>query len=114
MTEWICTDPDCCQYCKKIDDWTYSLVEIRDYGDSAYVCRDIIDLQTYTIDEMREYVKSYYASMETIVACYGFKKAFQIIAECIFESLNINEVSCIKQDSYEAAKDYIKALTEQS
>lgn len=85
---YICTDPDCCQYGKKLSDFSWSYIEIREFGADTYVaCHAEVDLKDYSLDDLWAYCSGYYDSYETMVATYGFRQAFQIMAECVFEQL---------------------------
>ena len=103
----VCTDPDCAQYCKQIDDYAYSYIEVRDFSEiskGAVVCSAEIDLRDYTLDDLWNYCSGYYDSYEQMVTLYGFRKALQIMAECVFEQLDLEEMSFIsKQKNIDSA-----------
>lgn len=109
--EWQCTDPDSLQYCSKIDDYTWSYIETREWDTQTgeqVVCHTIIDIRDYTIDELQQYCLSYYNSLEQIVQDYGFRTAVQIMAECIFEQLSISEMEfAAKQNDFATAAKFI-------
>lgn len=125
-TKWICSDPDCYQYVKKLSKYKYELVQIVDvsYDDetSYYLCYDVIDIEQYlTYDlnclmnilssygysEFKQHnhtIKDWEKSLQNLKAEYG-EDALQIVAECLFEvkpsfSTKIGEGSeeeCIEQ-----------------
>ena len=89
---YTCTDPDCAQYMAKVTDTRYSYIEYREWFGNYIVCHAVVDLQDYTLDEICTYCSSYYASLEQMVADYGFRGALQIMAECIFEQLGFDDM----------------------
>lgn len=101
MSDWICTDPDTHQYCKKITDHSWVFYELRHLlrdtpngiDETPVVCYGAIDLYDYTLDEIWEVCSAYYDSFEDMVATYGFRSALQIMAECIFEQTESCELS---------------------
>lgn len=84
LKNWICTDPDYFQYCKKLSDSKYQFIEVRHHKRYSAVVFTV-ELKDYTLDEIWEYCKSYYESFDDIVSDYGFMESFRIMAECIFE-----------------------------
>lgn len=72
---YTCTDPDCAQYMAKVTDTRYSYIEYREWFGNYIVCHAVVDLQDYTLDEICTYCSSYYASLEQMVADYGFRGA---------------------------------------
>jgi len=108
--KWICTDPDAAQYCKRIDDFSWSYIEVRrlTFEEKWVVCHSVIDLRDYTIDELWQYCGSYYSSYEQIVADYGFKESLHIIAECVFEQLGFNDMEFnVEKESFSNAVKFI-------
>jgi hypothetical protein len=109
VNEWVCTDADQCQFCRKVNDTTFEYIQLK--GDSLKKFVDIfqlnnkyllevlndrthiadwyqdeINVEDYDADEIGEYVSPYGEILE------GSEGALrnQLIAECIFET---NEVS---------------------
>lgn len=98
---WFCTDPDCMQYCKKINEEVFRFIQTvwldtcgddiravnaKDDSDNYAVCADIIDLDLYDEDDILGSIGSYgYNSIAFLQKEYG-DAANQIIAECIFET----------------------------
>ena len=86
---WILTDDDSRQHVKRINDWTYSLIEmclISRNPDQFQVYTDTIDLRN---DEgiMSTVLDGFgYAGYFDVVSKYNNDDAPQIVAECIFES----------------------------
>ena len=94
---WTCTDPDTCQFCRKISDTEFEYIQLKEpikehlkvdgYGKNALdflsgkTCpkhwyHAIIDVTDYDAKEIAEYV-----------APYGMPEVDnQLIAECIFET----------------------------
>lgn len=105
---WICTDPDCSQYCKRLSKFVFDFIEIREFpgsnGEQYGICTETIDLNEYSFAEMWEYCSGYYNSFEEIVNTYGFKNSFQIVAECIFEQSSLCDVV---EPEFEKANDFV-------
>ena len=97
---YTCTDPDCAQYMAKVTDTRYSYIEYREWFGNYIVCHAVVDLQDYTLDEICTYCSSYYASLEQMVADYGFRGALQIMAECIFEQLGFDDLWVVDGASF--------------
>ncbi len=94
-SKWICSDPDCSQYCLKESDYIYRLIEIREYPDENtpyVVCYGIIDLSDYELDELESFCEGYYDSLTEVFDTYG-TDAMQIIAECVFEQTQGSELN---------------------
>lgn len=109
IKNFVCTDPDSAQYCKKISDSEYLYVEVREVPEKYVVCSLTVNLKDYTLDEIWNYCEAYYSSFEEMVENYGFRTSFQIMAECIFESLLLFDMDSIKSfDEEEDAIEYIK------
>jgi len=93
MGSWICTDPDCAQYCRQNDDFSWSYIEARELFDGHWaVSYAIVDLRDYSLDELWSYCGQYYNSFEQIIEDYGFRKGLQIMSECVFEQLVFDEM----------------------
>lgn len=93
MGSWVCTDVDTAQYCKKIDDFSWSYIEARELGTGGcVVCHAVVDLRDYTLDEAWQYCSEYYMSFEQMVGNYGFRDALMVMAECIFEQLDFDDM----------------------
>lgn len=114
--EWICTDPDNFQFCKKINDFRFSYIEARQLiWEQWAVCHAIIDVRDYSLDELWQYCSGYYESFEQMVEVYGFRAAIQIIAECVFEQLNTGEMdTCVKQKTMEDAEKFISGWVDKN
>lgn len=97
--EWFLTDPDTRQYCAIHAQHLFEFVDTRldlDKGNNVVtkVCRKMIDLTEFTDAELLSFTSAYYPSIGRIFFDYGADAA-QIIAECIFESIplqNMDEV----------------------
>lgn len=94
---WFCTDSDCLQYCKKINETEYDFIQAvwlddcepraknaKDESDNYAVCTGYIDLDLYSDDDKEGSISSYGYTMESVNEIYG-DEANQIIAECLFE-----------------------------
>lgn len=100
---WFCTDPECMQYCKKINEEVFRFIQAvwldtcgddtkaenaKDDSDNYAVCANVIDLDPELYDEgdFEDYISSYgYNSIAFLRKEYG-DDADQILAECIFET----------------------------
>lgn len=98
---WFCTDPDCMQYCQKVSETEFRLIQAvwldtcdgdtraenaKDESDNYAVCANFIALDLYDEDDILGSIGSYgYNSIEFLRKEYG-DDANQIIAECIFET----------------------------
>lgn len=107
MRQWMCTDPDCEQWCKRTGDYSWEYYEIRDDGESEsfYVYHDDIFFFDYAIEEVEDYCDPYYVSLDYIVDCYGFEEGIRIMTECIFEQSG-SRIKWLK--SFDEARQYIK------
>lgn len=100
---YICTDSDCAQYGAKISDARYSYIEYRDWFGRYIVCHAVVDLTDYSLDEIVRYCSAYYTSLEQMVADYGFRGALKVMAECIFEQLDFDEMEFNAEQKSEGA-----------
>lgn len=108
---WICTDPDCMQYGKKLSDMSWQYIECREYpNDRFIVCGTCIDLLDYGTEKVNDYVSGYYESLAALVAAdSSANESLQIAAECVFEQLPLDQMDfCISRASFEEAESYIK------
>lgn len=101
--DWICTDPDQCQFCRKISDTEFEYIQLKEelldklnVNGKGFIALDllcgrttpidwyqeIIDVDEYDNDEIAEYLAPYGLPEESINN--------QIIAECIFETDVLN------------------------
>ena len=105
VNEWVCTDADQCQFCRKVNDTTFEYIQLK--GDSLKKFVDIfqlnnkyllevlndrthiadwyqdeINVEDYDADEIGEYVLPY---GEILEGSEGAERN-QLIAECIFET----------------------------
>lgn len=91
--KYTCTDQDCAQYMSKISDTRYGFIEYRKIFNGEFVvCHAVVDLQDYSIDDILEYCRTYYNSLEHIIADYGVRDGIRIMAECIFEQLDFSDM----------------------
>ena len=107
---WICSDSDCYQYVREIEDGTFELIELRLNG--HHVARGTVNVKAY-MDENKEQFENIlysfgYDNMQSLEEEYG-DHAMQIAAECIFES-DINPGSLRSFSSKQEAVAYIKSI----
>lgn len=96
---WFCTDPDCLQYCKKVNDTEFKLIQAvwldtcsddtrvenaKDNSDNYAVCADFIKLDLFSDEEKEIFLDSYGHTLKSVKENYG-DDSNQIIAEYIFE-----------------------------
>ncbi len=105
LSEYICTDHDNLQYCKKISWNTFEYLEFNRlefasefreiteedlsidlYLDPIYWVCDTIQLSSFSESEQLEYCSGYYSESEFIEMVKNGE--YMIIAECIFEQTN--------------------------
>jgi hypothetical protein len=105
VNEWVCTDADQCQFCRKVNDTTFEYIQLKTedlkrfvdsfqlnnkhllevLNDRTHVSdwyQDEIDVNDYDADEIGEYVSPYGGILE---GSEGAERN-QLIAECIFET----------------------------
>ena len=103
VEEWVCTDPDECQFCRKISDTEFEYIQIKDMTDKPHSKRllevlndkttikdwyqDEIDVNDYDSDQIGRYVSAY-GGDEFLGDSEGAERN-QLIAECIFEETNV-------------------------
>lgn len=107
---YVCTDPDCAQYCRRINDYVFLYIQASEVasGQSYAVHSAVVDLREYTLDELWSYCSGYYDSFEQMVEQYGFRDALNVMAECVFEQLPFYEMEFVaEKQSFEAATAYI-------
>jgi len=86
LVDFILTDEDTGQYCRKINETTFELKQ--DGAENA-----TIDISEYTKEELEGYIKPFYGSLKELTKIYG-RDSNQIIAELIFET----DASCVIKD----------------
>ena len=113
---WMCTDSDNAQYCKRWEENPniFSFMEVRQIGDRYAVVHATIDLECYTALDQEEECEAYYDSLYEIINDYGWFKAAQIIAECIFENTPTSDMSALscwstESEAYEQIEKMAKA-----
>ena len=100
VNEWVNTDPDQGQFCRKISDTTFEYIQIKDMEDKEHSkhlletlndkttikdwYQDEIDVNDYDADDTGEYVSAY-GGDEYLGNSEGAERN-QLIAECIFET----------------------------
>jgi hypothetical protein len=105
VSEWVCTDADQCQFCRKVNDTTFEYIQLKTedlkrfvdsfqlnnkhllevLNDRTHIAdwyQDEIDVNDYDADEIGEYVSPY---GEILEGSEGAERN-QLIAECIFET----------------------------
>lgn len=96
---WFCTDSDCMQHCKKINEKEFEFIQAiwldtcgddiraeneKDESDNYAVCTGYIDLDLYSYDDIKCSIASYGYTLESAKEIYG-DCVNQIVAECLFE-----------------------------
>ena len=108
LNGFVLTDPDCLQYCKKISDTVFDLVEFWEYPDgSGCVHGSCIDLSDYEEKHIISVLSGYYDAnaIKNIKSQPGWN---QIISECIFESEGVIDSGwVVPVDSFEHADEII-------
>ena len=100
VEEWICTDADECQFCRKISDTEFEYIQIKDMSGKPHSKRllevlndkttirdwyqDEIDVNDYDSDQIGSYVSAY-GGDEFLGDSEGAERN-QLIVECIFET----------------------------
>ena len=105
VNEWVCTDADECQFCRKVNDTTFEYIQLKaedlkrfvdsfqlnnkhllevlnDRTNVADWYQDEINVEDYDADEIGEYISPYGGILE---GSDGAERN-QLIAECIFET----------------------------
>ena len=105
VNEWVCTDADQCQFCRKVNDTTFEYIQLKTedlkrfvdsfqlnnkhllevLNDRTHIAdwyQNEIDVNDYDADEIGEYVSPY---GEILEGSEGAERN-QLIAECIFET----------------------------
>ena len=105
VNEWVCTDADQCQFCRKVNDTTFEYIQLKTEDLKRFVdsfklnnkhllevlndrtriadwYQDEINVEDYDADEIGEYVSPY---GEILEGSEGAERN-QLIAECIFET----------------------------
>lgn len=106
---WFCTDNDCMQHCKKINETEFQFIQVvwldtcdgdtraenaKDKDDNYAVCTGYIDLDLYSLEDQASHISSYGYTMESVKETYG-DAANQIIAECLFEDTCLYDCNSI-------------------
>lgn len=110
VEEWICTDPDENQFCRKVSDTEFEYIQLKNDGLRKFVnsfhlnnkhllsvlndktkitdwYQDEIDVTDYDSDEIGEYLSPYGGILDNVTDEVDRN---QLIAECIFET----DLSC--------------------
>lgn len=112
--QWEQTDDDTSQYCLKLSEYEYELVQLGEWEDgSCIVCHTIIDVRDTLKEEetLRLILTSYdYKSINDLKKTYG-DSYLQILAECIFETECFDFIDS-RVESREKAEAIIKEIIE--
>lgn len=107
VNEWECTDPDECQFCRKVNDTTFEYIQLKTddlrafvksftlsnkhllstLNDRTYITdwyQDEIDVNDYDADQIGSYVSAY-GGDEFLGDSEGAERN-QLVAESIFET----------------------------
>ena len=112
--DWALTDDDSCQYVKKLDENTLSLIEmciISINPDRYEVYADTINVQEHlegAEQRLKEIIHGYgYLDYPDVVEKYG-EEAAQVVAECIFEHYGSFCTGSLYIGSEDECADYIR------
>lgn len=99
IDEWICTDPDQGQFCRKVNNTTFEYIQLKDMTDKPHEenllevlndktmfwdwYQDEIDVSTYSAEKIEEYLAPYGGILDGVT---DEVEQNQLIAECIFET----------------------------
>ena len=99
VNEWVNTDPDEGQFCRKISDTEFEYIQIKDMSDKPHSKRLLevlndkttikdwyqneIDVNDYDADELGEYLSPYGGILDNVT---DEQTRNQLTAECIFET----------------------------
>lgn len=90
---WILTDDDSSQYLKPISECRFDCIEMRKMPCGMYiVVRVVLDLDLVARAELEHIVETYYESVDEVFGAYGEVSAAQIMVECLFEQLGVEEM----------------------
>ena len=117
MNEWILTDNDSMQYVREVKDSTYELIQIEnDYDEKFKVFHGIIDVKFYIEKDRKsvaEVIAYYYGddedvdSVQDMFDSFGEERAYQLIAEMLFEN-EIFEMSSMFHGDWEDCQEFIE------
>lgn len=79
MSDWICTDPDDCQWQRKVAEGVYEMYQVGGCDHQYHIMHDFIDMSDYTADEIKK-MQDYYGFADEDEA-----NDEGILAECFFE-----------------------------
>ena len=106
VEEWVCTDPDECQFCRKVSDTIFEYIQLKTDDLKRFIetfrlgnkhllstlndrtnisdwYQDEIDITDYDADEIGEYLSPYGGILDGVT---DEAERNQLIAECIFET----------------------------
>ena len=85
--QWICTDPDCNQYGRKIGDKLYEFKQDCNFiFEETGTTQFEINLNEYTEKEKENHLSSFGYTLEELYNEFLPEDAEWLIAECIFEN----------------------------
>lgn len=114
--EWTDGNLQCMYHQSKNQIFAYA--EVRIIAPESYVfCTEEIDISDYSEKEINDIITTYYlGGIQEIMSTYH-EKTNQIIAECIFESLQLEEMSFIsisfssEDEAASALEKYIQSIS---
>lgn len=111
MGPWIRTDE--LQIVRQLDSQVFELAEVQQAEPGKYVVvKAIIDLDDYSEEDILDYIQGYgYKSIADVEKQYG-EAANQVIAECIFECLQLIDYSFVSSpySSQESAEALLRLI----
>ena len=114
-TNWICTDPDTSQHCRRLSDTEYEFVQMESFQEDYYIYTGTVDIMDYfgnkeAQEELRIALGMCgYDSWLELEKEYG-EDTFQIAAECIFETYMCqfpDHVSSTREEGKMWIEDYM-------
>ena len=111
--DWVCTDSDTCQYVQRLGKEMFELrqVILTDPENDRYTAVGaVIGLDDYDEEELLMYLGFYgYTALSEVELLCG-NEAKQVIAECVFESLEPDEYEVLHSGSFDECEAFLKKL----
>lgn len=116
LNGWICTDPANAKFTKKLNDFKFSFLEVRQENwlgeDWDVVCYAVVDLQkqNFSFGDLWTYLRDRYESFEQTVFRYGVCDALHVMAEYVFDATDLEDMNlaCQMKSSWEDTERYLR------
>lgn len=111
--QWTSTDDDCAQWCRRLSDDLYELVQVVELpNDTFAVAHSFVSLSDYTLEEKEKILTAYdYSSWEDLLLKTGSaKEADQIFAECAFEDEALENLSKVTFATFKEAENEVSEI----